>query len=476
MIHHDNQDRVFRKDGKQNLKNYMSLQEVNTMNTCKLNKLLGLALTGGLSLLGTQAAHAAAGDLISNTATLNYSVGTVSQTGIDASTSFAEDRVINFTVAREGGAVSVVPNSSQQAIPYLVDNTGNGTHGFLLAGVHNLGAIDPFNAAVNDTFTPTTIETYVDANDNGVLDPAEIAAGNSFIASLAPADPAVRVFVVADIPADNRVPNPLVNDEVAVLSLVAQAAVTTPVDNTPANITTSSTGIAADALVADDNGNTSPGGTFTNGTAVVAAGVAATNPDGTDTIETVFNDTATTDPVTGVTLDATNNPDIDQNAQQSAYSSYIIDSAELTVAKTSTVIWDFINLGTTNDPKAIPGGGVGSGTIIRYTITISNAAGAATATLDNIEDVLPLALDTQFGDGTDANTALSGNDNVRVNHSDAAPAVFCEADNGDTNTDGCRNDGGVGGDALVVDLTTVGVTNTLAAGESLTIEFDVELP
>ena len=466
----------------------MYLQEVITMKTCKNYKLLGLALTGSLSLFSSQVVHAAAGDLISNTATLNYSVGTVSQTEIESSeagnttpgagngtaTSFAEDRVINFTVTREGGQVSVVPNATQQAIPYLVDNTGNGTHGFLLAGVHNLGAIDPFNAAVNDTFTPSTIETWVDVDNDTNFDP--LIDNVAFIASLAPADAPVRVFVVADIPADNRVPDPLVNDEVAVLSLVAQAAVTTPVDNTPANITTSSTGIAADALVADDNGNTSPGGTFTNGGAVVAAGVAATNPDGTGTIETVFNDTATTDGVTGATIDATNNPDTDQNAQQSAYSGYIIDSAELTVAKTSAVIWDYINLGTANDPKAIPGGGAGSGTIIRYTITISNAAGAATATLTNIEDVLPLSLDTQFGDGSDANTALSGADNVRITDGLGAVA-FCQADNGDTNTDGCRDDGGVGGNALVVDLATVaGITNSLAATQSLTIEFDVELP
>ena len=140
------------------------------------------------------------------------------------------------------------------------------------------------------------------------------------------------------------------------------------------------------------------------------------------------------------------------------------------------IIWDYVNLGTANDPKAIPGGGVGSGTIIRYTITISNAAGATTATLSNIEDVLPLTLDTQFGDGSDANVALSGADNVRITDGLGAVA-FCQADNGDTNTDGCRDDGGVGGNALVVDLAAVaGITNSLAATQSLTIEFDVELP
>lgn len=483
MTHHDKRQRDSRNNGKQH-NPYMYLQEDIIMKTCN-NKLLGLVLTGGLSLFATQAAYAAAGDPISNTATLNYSVSGSSQTGIESSeagnttpgvgagtaTTFVEDRVINFTVTREGGAVSVVPNSSQQAIPFLVDNTGNGTHGFLLAGVHNTGALDPHGTGASDTFTPTTIETYVDTDGDGVLDPGEIAAGNSFIASFAPGvgtatggsstGSEIRVFVVADIPVNNTALNPLVNNEVAVMTLVAQAAI----DGT--------TGIAADAIVADDNGNTSPGGTFTNGGAVVAAGTAATNAD-TSAMETVFNDTATTDAVTGATIDATGANDADQNAQQSAYSGYLIDSAELTVAKTSAVIWDFINLASS--PKAIPGGGAGSGTIIRYTITISNAAGAATATLDNIQDVVPLALDTQFGDGTNANAAVSGVNNVRITDG-ASTTVFCQADNADGNGDGCQYDGTAGVDPLVVDLTSVaGITNSLAATQSLTIEFDVELP
>jgi len=209
---------------------------------------------------------------------------------------------------------------------------------FLLAGVHNLGAVDPTGSGNLDIFTPTTIETYVDANNNGILDAAEIVASGAFISTLAPAAAPIRVFVVADIPLNSRVPNPLVNGDVAVVSLVAHPAETLPDSG-------ATTGIAADAIVIDDNGNFSPGGTFTNGTAdcADASGSAATVADDPTTMQTVFNDTATTDVVTGATIDANGNVDVNQNAQQSAFSSYTIATAALTVTKdvpATGALWD----------------------------------------------------------------------------------------------------------------------------------------
>ncbi len=197
------------------------------MKTSKRNKLLGLALTGGFGLLGATNALAVAGVNISNTATLGYDVGGTAQTVIESAagagnsnpgvnngtpTDFMEDRVINFTVTQEAFATPV-PGSTQQIVSFLVDNTGNGTHGFLLAGVHNLGAIDPAGSGNSDIYTPTTIVTYVDANNNGTLDPAEIVATGAYISALIPTDPPVRVFVVSDIPLNSRVPNPLVNGD-----------------------------------------------------------------------------------------------------------------------------------------------------------------------------------------------------------------------------------------------------------------------
>ncbi len=450
------------------------------MKTSKRNKLLGLALTGSFGLLGATNAFAAAGVAISNTATLGYDVGGTAQTVIESApgagnstpgatngvpTLFVEDRVINFTVTREAFA-SPVPGSTQQAVPFLVANTGNGTHGFLLAGVHNLGAVDPTGSGNLDIFTPTTIETYVDANNNGILDAAEIVASGAFISTLAPAAAPIRVFVVADIPLNSRVPNPLVNGDVAVVSLVAHPAETLPDSG-------ATTGIAADAIVIDDNGNFSPGGTFTNGTAVVpdASGSAATVADDPTTMQTVFNDTATTDVVTGATIDANGNVDVNQNAQQSAFSSYTIATAALTVTKdvpATGALWDPINNAVS--PKSIPGA------YVTYTVTIANT-GAANADLTTLADTLAasLALDPDFvtSAGPGNATGVAGQ-SFRLTHSNGI-VNFCTGDVGDVDLDGCSYGGGAGG-VISVNINTVmgGAPNaTLANGESLMIEFNV---
>jgi len=446
------------------------------MKTSKRNKLLGLALTGGFSLLGATNAFAVAGVNISNTATLGYNVGGTAQTVIESAggagnstpgvnngtpTDFMEDRVINFTVTREAFATPV-PGSTKQAVPFLVANTGNGTHGFLLAGVHNLGVLDPASSGNSDVFTPTTIETYVDANNNGILDPAEIVATGAYIATLAPAATPVRVFVVSDIPLNSRVPNPLVNGDVAVVSLVAHAA-ETALNSGVTN------GAAADAIVNDDNSNFSPGGVFTNGTATVpdASGSAGTNPDDPTSMQTVFNDTATTDAITGATIDANGNVDVNQNAQQSAYSAYTIATAALTVAKTVPVtgaLWDPINLAVS--PKSIPGA------YVTYTVTITNT-GAANADLTTLADTLAAALDldpnfvTSAGPG---NPTSANGQSFRLTHSNGT-VVFCTAA---ADADGCSYSGGPGGN-ISVDINAVmgGAPNaTLLTGESLTIEFN----
>ena len=126
------------------------------MKTFKRNKLLGLALTGGLTLFSASNVFAAANDDISNRATISYQVGTVLQpviesseagnatpgVGAGADTLFKEDRVINFTVAQEAGASTPVsPGStgallaSPNAVPFLIQNLGNAPQGFLLRGV-----------------------------------------------------------------------------------------------------------------------------------------------------------------------------------------------------------------------------------------------------------------------------------------------------------------------------------------------------
>jgi uncharacterized repeat protein (TIGR01451 family) len=73
----------------------------------------------------------------------------------------------------------------------------------------------------------------------------------------------------------------------------------------------------------------------------------------------------------------------------SAQGRYTVSGAVLTVAKTSRVVSDPVNL--TNNPKAIPGA------TVEYCITVANAAGAATATNVALLDDLPA--DVQFSSG-----------------------------------------------------------------------------
>lgn len=107
-----------------------------------------------------------------------------------------------------------------------------------------------------------------------------------------------------------------------------------------------------------------------------------TETAGADTaggVEVVFADD------TGTATDGAN-----RNGSHSATNTYLINTANIIVGKTSTVISDPFN-GTAVDaipgtPKRIPGA------TVQYSITVSNASGAATATGIVISDVIPSTL------------------------------------------------------------------------------------
>lgn len=350
------------------------------MKTSKNNKLLGLVLIGGFSLFSASNVFAAANDTISNTATINFDVGTVAQTPIGSSptgntsgagtpTDFIEDRVINFTVTQEAGAsVAAVPGSLLQYVPYIIQNNGNGAHGFLLSAVHTDGVADPYVITNNDIFTPTSMQTYIDVDDDGAYVPGNDGTVE-FVATLAPTA-TVRVFIVSTIPTiQNDLLTPVANDDLGVVTLLAQASV----DGT--------SGIAADAITNDDNGNISPAGTY-SAAGAVAAGTASDIVDDPATMQSVFNDPAGTEDSTGA-AGAT------QNGQMADASSYIITTSALTITKVSKVIYDPINLDasvTVGNPKAIPGA------YIQYTITIANAGtSSVSADLTTFADVITAA-------------------------------------------------------------------------------------
>ena len=432
------------------------------MKTNRMKKLGALALTGAIGLFSAPGVFAAAGQTISNTATLNYSVGGNAQTGIESSptgnstpgagngtaTSFVEDRVYNFTVARGGATITVTPGATLQAVDFTVTNTGNAAQGFLLKGLNNAdGTADPFGGNV-DNVQPTALQVFVESGATPGYQPAEDTA--TFIASLA-SNASATVYVVSTIPTTRSDGTTLLaNGDVAVMTLVAQVA------------NNNTTGVATDAIVTDDNGHASPGGTgFGDGSVNITAGTAgAPVADDPATEQVVFGDAAGT-------LDGTGAADAASNGQSSVNSSYTVQAAALTVTKTSTALWDPVNLNS--NPKAFPGA------YVRYTITVSNAAGAANADLTTLQDALnaSLALDPDFADGTAANNPTSGPGKaIEVTHVSNGVTRYCTGDVGDADVDGCSYTGGAGGTISVNIATVMGANATLAAGQSLTITFN----
>ena len=438
------------------------------MKTSNQNKLLSLALVGSCSLLSATNVLAAAGDDIANRATLSYSVGGTGQTdigssptgntsGVGTDTVFNEDRLINFTVARVA-TTNVAPSALAQAVTFTITNDGNAAQNFLLRGEQLLAAADPFAGPNSDIFTPTNYNVFVESNP--VPDGYQVGTDIAIhVSDLAGGGGVATVYVVADMPATRTDTTALLQADISVVSLVAQVALpTTPIVGSGE---VAGTGVAADAISNDDNNNVSPGGIFqvTAGSTTVNAGTANNIAD-TIAMETVFNDPIAAGGAAGAA----------RTGEHADASTYTMIVPILTVTKTSAALWDDINLDS--NPKTIPG----FNAVVRYTVTIANALGAGDATLTQIDDVLSLVLDTQFGDGTaPTNDPVSGANNVRITDGPGA-VVFCLADNGDVNLDGCLDDGAPG-TALVVDLTAVaGITNVLTAGQTLTIEFDVIFP
>jgi len=444
------------------------------MKTCKTNKLLGLALVSSFSLFSATNALAAAGDDITNTATLTFSVGGVVQPIEADSVTFKEDRKLLFDVVRGGTTGLVSTGGTKQATSFTLANNGNSAQGFLLKGLNNVnGTLDPHLGA-NDSFDGLIVETFIEVGPTPGYQQGEDNV--AFVASLAVGASQI-VYVVSTIP------GLLADADVAVMTLVAQVAID------------SSTGIAADAIMEDDNGHVSKGGDdFTNGAADLNALIVAggTNPDGIATMETVFGDPAGTQDG-----DASLFGDETFDAQHSDDNSYTIASAVITVTKVSKVIYDPINLdeaitSNPNGPKAIPGA------YIQYTITIDNdALSPVSADLTTLADVIVASgtnsvnLDTNLLDATKvlaatlvfpADSESPTADAVRIDttgtngrNGNAGTTTYCLGA-----TAGCTYSGDPNG-TVNVDFTAVAgmaaeagyTAGELKPGEDVTVVFNV---
>ncbi|MFN3423192.1 MAG: hypothetical protein ACK40C_00655 [Novosphingobium meiothermophilum] len=259
-----------------------------------------LAATSALALFafGSSVAHAAgttAGTTITNTATINYQVGGISQNAETASDTLTVDRKINLTVAETGNSTTVVtPGSVSQVTTFTVTNTSNAALDFALEALQMEGGAGPHGGT--DNFNVSNVRIFVDTNNNGVFDSGTDTLV-TYLDEMA-ADETRRVFIVSDVPLGRP------NGSVAAVALRA-------------------TGREAGA----------------SGT--LGAALVQTTGANTAGMDTVFAD------VTPGTDDSA------RDAAHSARDSYTVATAELTVAKTSRIVSDPVN-GTTN-PKMIPG-------------------------------------------------------------------------------------------------------------------------
>ena len=295
--------------------------------------LTAITSTASAAPIGT-----AAGTEVDNTASITYSVGNTLQTAIESSdtgnstpgvgngsaTTFVVDKKVDLLVTG-GNTTNVVPGQTATAnnteLSYTLKNEGNSTESFTLTATDLLLA--PGTDDFNSTGCTATATGPLPATTALTL-PVSIASGDT-----------VAVKVECDIPASSAI---VTNGAKSLVDLLAKV-----------------TGVTAS--------------TSTDTVGCVTGTVAGNNC----TVDVVFADgTGTATDVGG-----------DRNAMHSATSTYVINTADLTVKKTQAVSEMKVNgVAVAGNKYHIPGAE------ITYTITVSNAAGAATATGIVLKDVV----------------------------------------------------------------------------------------
>ncbi|MDH2918718.1 MAG: hypothetical protein PXX73_05960 [Sideroxydans sp.] len=319
------------------------MKQQKTSGVSKLvASLLGAALLG----LATQNAMALtlAGATVSNTATLQYSVGNVAQNSIGSSptgnnvanatpttlgggapTSFVVDQKVDLLVTTNATATAVTPGQGVAVTAFLVTNTGNAAQGYNLVAANALGNPAAGGGApfTLNNFNATGLVVHVSAAAGATLatpyNPATDTA--TTIPTLAPGASQV-VYIVASVPLT------AMNAQQSVVSLLATAAVPT----TLAALTQATVNTAGMDIV------------FADGAGVVDAVRAANH---------------------------------------SAYNAYLVKSAAISVTKAVAVLCDPVNgaTGAMNIP----------GSAVQYAVTITNTGNGA-ATLATINDALAATL------------------------------------------------------------------------------------
>ena len=268
----------------------------------------------------------ASGTPISNTVLLDYTVGGVGQSQLSDTADFVVDNKIDLTVALiDVAAISVVPGSSDQIMTFSVTNEGNTLQDYSLAATPSAGTV----FGLTHDFDANAVRIFVDNGDD-VFNAADDT--RTYIDEMV-AETTVRVYVLANFPLTG-----ITDGDASLYDLEAQTAVGGVADTQGADILT------------DDS---------------AATWTAAT-------VQVIFADDAGE-------IDAAN------DGAHSTLGAYLVETANMTVTKSSLVVYDPIignYVAGTTFPKAIPGARV------EYTIDIANT-GSTTANAVTVVDEIP---------------------------------------------------------------------------------------
>jgi uncharacterized repeat protein (TIGR01451 family) len=156
-----------------------------------------LALAFGFASNNAQAQHAPPGTDINNTASVSYTIGSVTTTTNSNLVTVTVLEVIDVSVAAQTPLTTVSPGDTARVVRYRVQNTGNGPEVFRLV-------LD--NAITSDQFDPVAASPAIYLDSGGGITTAGIFDGSDIPYVAGSNDPAltpdgfVIVFVVNDIP------------------------------------------------------------------------------------------------------------------------------------------------------------------------------------------------------------------------------------------------------------------------------------
>ncbi len=329
------------------------MKYIKTSISSKLVALLAGAALFGLVSQSALAVGTASGTVISNTATLSYSVSGVAQTGItSAASTFTVDNKVNLTVGTPVN-LTTVPGTTKQALAYTVTNLGNTTQRYALTA----------NAGAATIVTMSNVAIYLDVNGNGIWDAGDTAYVDASTFGDVVAGGTLKVLIIADTPAGAT------NGQTALFNLQAQTvnAGTTVVTTATAGANTAGVDVVfadtAGSIDAVTDGKHSASATYSIGSSILSV---------TKTV------TVLCDPFNG----STNPKNIPGAVVQ--YAITITNAATAASSATLTSVTDALAGSLAWEPKLISGAGAGaactSATGVQLSATTGFAAVGATGT------------------------------------------------------------------------------------------------